>query len=404
MTLQQIPHERHPDYIRTILERAVTMIETGRLDSAEVLLATLGDEPSVKEVTAYLRGTIAARLEQNLVAQRFFKAAVEANPQNAEAHAQLGRLLLDEQPGSAAAAFAAALTLDARNPDWHVGLAKALGRLGFNDLAKESLADALSRSPGHAEASKIAALMNAETENAGEVEAASERRRSADESILYDALFMEATRRQSGGDVARAKTIFERLLKHAPAHDFALCNLGALERMIGNLDRSVELLEQAIASSPKLVPAHLALAETYLASDKTPAARARFEAAIELEPQNAGVYAAYAMALKRMGAFEEAIPHFHRAILIDQQQSAEFYAALGAALAALEMHDRAEVAFQHAAALAPDSIEAQRGLLQSTLALGRHDRAKAQIEAMLTRTPSDAEADALRQILQTIPA
>ncbi len=380
------------------------MIEGGRLDSAEVLLATLGDEPSVREVTAYLRGVTAVYLGHKVEAQNFFKAALVANPQNADAHAQLGRLFLDDEPISAAAAFAAALTLDARNPDWHVGLARAFRRLGLNDLAKENLADALSRSPDHAEASKVSALMDAEAEHAGEAEATSTELRSADESILCDALFAEATRRQSNGDLALAKKIFELLLKRAPAHSFALCNLGALERTLGNLDRSLELLEQAIASAPKLVPAHLALAETHLALDRAPAARARFEEAIELEPQNASASAAYAMALQRMGASEEAIPHFHRAILLDQQQSAEFYAALGTALAALDRHDRAEIAFQHAAALAPDFIEAQRGLLQSTLALGRHDRAKMQIEAMLARAPSGAEADALRQILQTIPA
>lgn len=403
MTMQN-PRERHPDYIRAILQRAVGMIESGRLDSAEVLLATLSEEPSVKETTAFLRGVIAVRLGQNVVAQRFFKATLEINPQNARAHAQLGRLLLPEQPAQAAAAFAAALTLDAQDPDWHVGFAQALLRFGLRDFARDSLAEALARSSGHAEASRLLALVDAESAGAPDPEAISSHSSAADESVFCDALFADATRLQSKGELARAKAIFEHVLKRAPSHGFALCNLGALERALGNLELSARLLEQAVVLAPTLVPAHLALAETYLALDRLPAARAQFEIALRAGPENAAAHAAYAMALRTIGALEDAIPYFHRAVMLDQHQSADFYTALGATLAALGMHERAEVAFQHAAALAPDSVAAQRGLLQSTLAMGRHERARVQIEVMLARAQNEADAAELRTILHAIPA
>ncbi|TDX61379.1 tetratricopeptide repeat protein [Methylosinus sp. sav-2] len=351
MTQQNIPGARHPDYIRAILDRAVKMIAEGRLESAEVLLATLSEEPSAREVTAHLRGVIAARLMEKSAAQLFFKAALEANPRNAEAHAQLGLLLLDERPVAAAAAFAAALALDARNPDWHVALAVAFHRLGFVDRAKDNIADALVLSPDHAEASTRAAAIEAETEERREIEDLS----PEDEAILCDALFAEGTRRQRDGDLARAAVIFECVLKRAPTHAFALCNLGALRRVSGDLRRSVELLEQAIAADPKLVPARLALAETYVAAGREQEARAQFEIAIEVGPRNADARAAYAMALQRTGAPKESIPHFHHAILLDQNRPAEFYAALGTALEAMGMRDRAEIALRHAAALAKTS-------------------------------------------------
>jgi tetratricopeptide (TPR) repeat protein len=351
MTEKQIPGERHPEYIRAIFERAVKMIGEGRLDSAEVLLATLSEAPSAKETSSYLRGVIAARLMEKAAAQRFFRTALEANPRNAEAHAQLGALLLDDRPVSAAAAFAAALTLDARNADWHVGLAEALCSLGFDDLARDSLAEALTRSPGHPKASKFAETLDATAQEIAEIGDLS----AEDEAILCDALFVEATRRQSNGESPRARTIFERVLKRAPTHCFALCNLGALERAAGDLDRSMELIEKAIAIDPALVPARLAFAETCLAAGREQEALAQFEGAIELEPQNASAYAAYAVALQRIGASKEAIPHFHRAILIDQNQSADFYAALGAALEAMGLSDRAQIALRHAEALAQAS-------------------------------------------------
>lgn len=348
MTDKQIVGERHPDYIRAIFDRAVKMIEDGRLDSAEVLLETLSREPTAKEAAAYLRGVIASRLMEKAAAQTFFRTALEANPHNAEAHAQLGRLLLDDQPAGAAAAFAAALALDSRNVDWHVGLAEALGRLGFGDLAKDSLTEALARAPTHPRANELAASLAVETR---EIEGLS----PEDEAILCDALFAEATRLLGDGDLARAKAIYERVLARAPAHCFSLVNLGALERTLGDLDRSQTLLERALTADPTLTPAHLALAETCLAAGRASAARAHFETAIGLEPQSAAPCAAYAMALQKMGEAKEAIPLFHRAILLDQNQPSEFYAALGVALEAMGMSDRAEIALKHAAALAQAS-------------------------------------------------
>ncbi|MBU3887032.1 tetratricopeptide repeat protein [Methylosinus sp. KRF6] len=343
MTQQNIPGGRHPDYIRAILDRAVKMIGEGLLDSAEVLLGTLSNEPSTREVTAHLLGVIAMRRMETSAAQLFFKAALEANPHNAEAHAQLGALLLDERPVAAAAAFAAALTIDARNPDWHVGLATAFQRLGFDDLARDNLADALALSPDHSEAAKRAAAETREIDELPQEE---------DEALLCDALFAEGTRRQAAGELARAAAIFERILTRAPEHAFTLCNFGALRRVMGDLDASEALLEQAIAIDPNLAPARLALAETHMAAGRDPEARAQFETAIELEPKDAAARAAYAMALQKMGAVQESIPHFHHAILLDQNRPAEFYAALGSALQAMGMRDRAEIALRHAAALA----------------------------------------------------
>lgn len=348
MTDQNAPGARHPDYIRAVFERAVAMIEAGRLDGADVLLKTLSGEPSTEEAVAYLRGVIAARLGEREAALSLFKTALELNPHNADGHAQLGSLLLLEQrPVSAAAAFAAALALDASRGDWHFGFAEALRRLGFADLASDSFDEAGAR--GHAESAQAAAGLRAQQDAREIVDLSPE-----DEALLCDALFSEATRRLCAGDPMRAKAIFERVLQRAPSHLFTLCNLGALERA-QDLAQSQTLLERAVEVDAAFVPARLALAETLVAAGRAREARAQFTKAIELEPQSAAPHAAYAMALQKLRAPKEAIEHFHRAIMIDQNQPAEFYASLGAALEAMGMRDRAEVALQHAAALAQAS-------------------------------------------------
>lgn len=119
----------------------------------------------------------------------------------------------------------------------------------------------------------------------------------------------------------------------------------------GRLD-GADVLLKTLSGEPSTEEA---VAETLVAAGRAREARAQFAKAIELEPQSAAPHAAYAMALQKLRAPKEAIEHFHRAIMIDQNQPAEFYASLGAALEAMGMRDRAEVALQHAAALAQAS-------------------------------------------------
>lgn len=366
MTTTQNHRERHPDYVRTILERAMKLIEENRLDSADVLLATLLDDPQAEGSMAYLRGVIAARKGEGDAAQAFFRIAIEADPRNADAHARLGSLLLDGRPVSAAAAFAAALTLDRRYADWHTGLAKAFASIGLREFAKSNLADALSLAPDHHEASVLAKLLEAGATPA-EVEALP----ADDEASLRDALLMEASRRALDGEQSAAKRIYEYVLRRRPNDGHALCGLGAIERELGDLSRSEQLLLLAIAADPQLASASVALAQTYLAGDRRSEAHARFEAAVALEPKNAAVHAAYAVALQKMGESEKAIQHFFRAIAIDQRQSAEFYVSLGEALVALEKYDRAQIAFEHASALSPGVEGAKLGLARCARALER---------------------------------
>lgn len=339
---------RHPDYIRAVLDRAVALIDGDLLDTAEALLATLAEERAVFDTVAYLRGIIAARLGQPDLAQHFLKAALVENPRNAEAHGQLGLLLLASQPAAAAAAFAAALALQGGRVDWLAGLAETLDHFGYEAFARDCLDEARALSPDHAAVATLSSALQSRDEPRGEIAALTPQ----EEAIFCDALFAEAARHQGQNDVVRARAMLERVLERAPAHALALYHLAVLERGQGDDARALALLERALAAEPGLVAARLALAELHAAADRAADARAQFEAAIEAEPRNAAAHAAFAMALQTSGAASEAITHFHAAILIDQNQPAAFYAALGAALEAMGLRERADIALGHARALA----------------------------------------------------
>ncbi|MGO9673696.1 MAG: tetratricopeptide repeat protein [Methylocella sp.] len=151
--MTQADARRAPEFVRAIIDRALALFQQGRFDSAEVLLATIAADETVKPMVLHLRGLTAMHLGQKERAQQFLQEAIRANPTDCEAHANLGLLLLEtRRHPQAAAAYAAALTLDPRNPAWHFGLAKALAGSGLSDLAIDSYRDACSRAPDYADA------------------------------------------------------------------------------------------------------------------------------------------------------------------------------------------------------------------------------------------------------------
>ncbi|HET6376443.1 MAG TPA: tetratricopeptide repeat protein, partial [Methylocella sp.] len=149
-----------PEFVRTILDRALALFKEGRFDGTEVLLAALPEDIPGKPFVLHLRGLAALHLGQEERARQFLTAAINANPADAEAHANLGVLLLEtHHDPEAAAAFAAALSLDSRNAVWHHGLAKALSALGLTDLAIESCRDSCALAPVYAEAAADLGLL-----------------------------------------------------------------------------------------------------------------------------------------------------------------------------------------------------------------------------------------------------
>lgn len=149
-----------PEFVRTILDRALALFKEGRFEGTEVLLAALPEEIPGRPFVLHLRGLAALHLGQKERARQFLTAAIKANPADAEAHANLGVLLLETlRYPEAAAAFAAALSLDSSNAVWHYGLAKALSALGLSDLAIESCRDSCALAPAYAEAAADLGLL-----------------------------------------------------------------------------------------------------------------------------------------------------------------------------------------------------------------------------------------------------
>jgi tetratricopeptide (TPR) repeat protein len=255
--------------------------------------------------------------------------------------------------------------------------------------------------------------------------------------VVCDALFVEGVRHHRAKDFDRSKKMFEQVLVLDPQHVNTLCNLGALELGLGNRVRALALLERTVALAPSLAPAHAALADALLESNRTDEAMAHYRKAIELAPKSDAVHAAYATALRRLGDtkratvhfgeaeritrehyrkaldaapksdaihaeyamalrdlgdLDGAMRHFQAAVNISQRQSPEFYEALGRTCAARGNREGAEISLKHAVALNPRLVTAHCALGDLYFALGRKVDAGASFRRALEIDPSCAAA------------
>jgi tetratricopeptide (TPR) repeat protein len=248
--------------------------------------------------------------------------------------------------------------------------------------------------------------------------------------VVCDALFVEGCRQHRLGNFDRSKALYEHVLSLDPGHVNTLCNLGALELGLGHAERAYVMLQTAVTQAPDLAPARMALAEVLMATKKTEQAFAQHRKAIELAPTSADVHAAYANALRKLGDDEQAsgmhadvvkrlihqhyrkalelapnddavhaqyalalcelgdidnaMMHFLAATKINQQQSAEFYEALGRACAARGNSQGAEISLKHALALDPRRVTAHCALGDLYLVLDRAGDAETSFRGALT--------------------
>lgn len=240
--------------------------------------------------------------------------------------------------------------------------------------------------------------------------------RAAD-PVVCDALFVEACRQQRTGNRDRAKKMFARVIALDPAHVNTLCNLGALELAMGDGASALARLQLAVTLAPELAPARMTLADALLDAKKTEQAlvqyqkavdlaptrveprmayatalrklgdaedtvgmkaedarlamHQQFRKALELAPDDSGIHAAYALTLYETGSLDSAMTHFLVAAKINQQQSAEFYEALGRTCAARGNAQGAEISLKHALALDPQRVSAHFALGEFYLSLDR---------------------------------
>lgn len=153
----------------------------------------------------------------------------------------------------------------------------------------------------------------------------------------------------------------EAVLHQHPQHVDALMNAGVLAHDLGWLDRSLDLLVQALALDYDKAETHFNLGRTLFALQRGPEAIAAYEAAIAREPRYAKAFNGLGCVAQSMGAHASAKAFFDQALALDPDEAQTW---VNRALYWKEQKDHARLQSDLAQALRLDpKVDGAQGLL-----------------------------------------
>lgn len=188
-------------------------------------------------------------------------------------------------------------------------------------------------------------------------------------------------------DTSAARDIFRGLTEQYPHSDRAWAALGLLDAQLGNTDRAVRELAQALAENPLLPEVQLAYGELMLAQGQYADALQAFQAAATLLPDDPQLEARFGQAQQGLGRHPEALEHLRAAIEggfrpFDVQRS------LALALVENGLNAEAERIIDDLPADGRHDVDVARGLL--LLENDRYAEAETVLRGAAEARPSDA--------------
>jgi tetratricopeptide (TPR) repeat protein len=314
-----------------------------------------------------------AQREQNAgrlaEAAEAYRKILALRPESAEAHNNLGNVLVAQSKfDDAAAHYERAVAINPSLFQAYNNLGNVFRQQGKLDQAAASLTRALAINPHFPEA--LNGLGN----------------------TLKD---------QSKLDQAVAQ--YERAIALRPDYAEAHNNLGSVFKDQGKLDQATSQFERAVALKPGLLQAHNNLGNILREQGKLDRAMAAFARAVAINPRYADAHNNLGNLLRQRGRFDEAAARYEQAIAL-KSDFAEAYSNLGSVLEDQGKLDQAVARFEQALALRPDLAEAHCNLGNTLKALGKFDQATTQYDQALALKPAFAEAHYNRANLKTFRA
>lgn len=275
-----------------------------------------------------------------------YRHAIEADPEFAPAHFNLGLLhLAGARYQEAEAAFRATLRLRASFPEAWVALADALEEQGRDAEALEALNRAIAQRTDYEGALMNASVLLQKMGRLNEAETSYRR-------VIAVAPDSAAARNNLGnvlhtlGRSAEAEVCFRRSLELAPDSAVAHSNLGNALRDLGRYADAEASCRLALGLDPRLPEAHNHLGNVLQAVGRASESAASLRQAITLKPAYREAHNSLGNTLKDLGRLEEAEMSFRRALALDPDDRA----ALDNLLLALnytDLHSRGEVFEAH---------------------------------------------------------
>jgi tetratricopeptide (TPR) repeat protein len=155
------------------------------------------------------------------------------------------------------------------------------------------------------------------------------------------------------GEFARAKALYEEVLRREPRHFNALQLLGTLAAQTGDQIRAVELLDRAIEVDPSQAAPFLNRGAILLALGRYQGALASYDRAVALVPHEPSAHFYRGKVLYELRDFARALACLDRAAALRSHDWVDVHLQRGAVLEALQQHDAALQAYLRAAEIDP---------------------------------------------------
>jgi tetratricopeptide (TPR) repeat protein len=192
-------------------------------------------------------------------------------------------------------------------------------------------------------------------------------------SIAWCQVLDQAKRAFDKGDYATAARLFEQA-HQASGNCEILFFLGLARYRLKQPDPAVIAFRSAVECNPKLLPAHLALAEAYAERRNDTEALAAYNQVLSLDPRNAAALSGAANIYLKNKTNQKAVELLEALIVVAPDDS-DAHADLAAAYAASGDRAQAEAQFRIALKIRPAHASALMGLGNLCLKNGEEDRA-----------------------------
>lgn len=334
-------------------------------------------------------GMIAYQVGMHDVAAVFFGGVIEVAPHLADAHNNLGVVLMAQgQLAEAAASYQKAISLQPGHPNAHYNLGNAFKDQGRLDEAVASYKKAVLLTPDNAELHNNLGDVLQTQDKLTEAIASYRKALRINPNLaevhynLADALLRE-------GKLPEAVTQYREAIRLKPDHAEAYNNLAIALMKQGEQDEAIACYREAIAIKPDLAEAHSNLGDLLKKQDKLEEAVARYREAIRLKPGYVEAYNNLANALNKLGRQDEAIACYQQAVTI-RPYAAELHCNLGNTLYEQGRMTEAIASCREAIRIKPDYAEACDGLGNALRALGQLDEAVSFGRQAVLLKPDDA--------------
>jgi tetratricopeptide (TPR) repeat protein len=391
MTNAEAPRNTTGLTIAQALQQAIACHEVGKLQEAERLYRTiLQAQPNQPDANHNL-GVLAVQVKKPAESLPYFKAALDANPnQNQYWLSYIDILIQTDQFDAARGAL---------NQAWQRGFqGKAEEALAARLSAAVQVANKLDGRHLHASSDSLP-VSSAPPQNS--IKTTKAERTKTDKSTKK--VIPHNKKNPSPQDInavvalfseeryTEAATLAQAMTVRFPLHEFGWTILGIVFNKLGRSAEALAPLQRAIALSPGFAEAHFNLGHTFADLGRLDDSEASYRRALKFKPNYAEAHVNLGATLKELGRPNEAEASFRRALDINPD-FAEANSNLGNILKDLSRFDEAMACHQRALEINPNYTEAHSNLGLTFMDLGRLDEAMACHQRALEINPNYAEA------------